>query len=98
MFANMTETALSGTYKAGAWRFARYREQNNSMAVLCTDGISETIEPESIDTFIKNLYAFSLANSEEDCAKSAEQWLANWPAPACHDDKTVAVMIRGGKP
>lgn len=91
-FANET-TGLGVSRGSSAWTLVQLAPtEEDRMAVLATDGVSDDLVPEKLDGFCN-----WLVSSFEDLSPS-RRWrrlaaeLRSWPTPGHLDDKTLAVV------
>lgn len=93
-FSNQTE-ALGFTKRISGWKTMTLPAGTRQL-VLCTDGVSDDLMPDSLEQFVGWLTA-------EICPLPAQtRWqrlassMRNWPTPKHQDDKTIAVIELNG--
>ena len=90
-FVNVVD-ALNPIASRANWKYAsnEISTEDTIQILLCTDGISEDIDPEAysrfLDTFVEN-------SAGPDGVKKLIHILQHWPVPGSTDDKTVGLLI-----
>ena len=93
-FANLT-VGLASDQATSRWRTIPIPEDRYRAFVLCTDGISEDLEPETTKEFAWEVYSHYERYSRRARRREVRRWLRTWPVPGHSDDKTIACIYRG---
>lgn len=91
-FAN--ETAALGMPKGpSAWHLEEFpASEDERVAVLATDGVSDDLRPERLEIFCDWLVESCLGRTPVERACHLASELRSWPTPGHLDDKTLAVV------
>lgn len=91
-FAN--ETAALGMPKGtSAWHLEEFPpSEDERVAVLATDGVSDDLRPERLEAFCDWLVESCIDRTPEERARHLAAELRAWPTPGHLDDKTLAVV------
>ena len=92
-FANLT-VGLASEQATSRWRTISVPEERYRAFVLCTDGISEDLEPEAMKGFAWEVYSHYERYSRRARGREVRRWLRSWPVPGHSDDKTIACIYR----
>ena len=94
-FANVT-VGLASDQATRRWRTVFVPEDRYRAFVLCTDGISDDLEPGAIKEFAWEVYSHYERYSPRARRREVRRWLRTWPVPGHSDDKTIACLYRSG--
>lgn len=92
-FANLT-VGLASHQAADQWRTSVLPADQYCAFVLCTDGISEDLEPAAMRTFALEVASHYRGHARIDCEREVQRWLYDWPVPGHCDDKTIVCIYR----
>ena len=92
-FANLT-VGLASDQATSRWRTISVPEDRYRAFVLCTDGISDDLEPGAITEFAWEAYSHYKRYSRRARGSEVRRWLRTWPVPGHSDDKTIACIYR----
>ncbi len=92
-FANFT-CSLSSPRAPLEWKIRRSSENVYHGFLLCTDGISDDLLPESIEPFVEALMTHYCRLPPEELDVDLKTTLEAWPVPGHSDDKTVACLYQ----
>jgi hypothetical protein len=91
-FSNET-TGLGASRGPSAWNLVQLAPtEEDRVAVLATDGVSDDLVPERLDGFFDWLVATFQGSSPAERWRALSAELRAWPTPGHLDDKTLAVL------
>jgi len=91
-FSNLT-ACLYSDVMASDWKIIELSTKDFNRFLLCTDGISDDLPPESYEPFCKDFIDGHRHLSPKKRNKSIKKMLSGWPVSGHTDDKTIAVLI-----
>jgi len=94
-FANLT-VGLASDLATSRWRTISVLEDCYRAFVLCTDGISDDLEPGKMKEFAWEVHSHYERYSRRARGREVRRWLRTWPVPGHADDKTIACIYRSG--
>jgi len=92
-FANIT-VGLASVGSAQRWHTLSVPDDRYCAFILCTDGITHDLEPESVRAFAWNVYSHYRQVKEPERQLDVQEWLRQWPVPGHMDDKTIVCVYR----
>ena len=92
-FANLTD-GLASHQAISRWRTISVPKGRYRAFVLCTDGISDDLEPKAMKEFAWEVYSHYERYSPLARGNEVRRWLRTWPVPGHSDDKTIACIYR----
>jgi len=95
-FTNMT-VGLASKDVQKKWRLLDRSEDEYDAFVLCTDGISEDLLREAVDSFVTEFCEHYREEPQQRITQDLRRWLTTWPVPGHTDDKTIACLYKTGK-
>jgi serine/threonine protein phosphatase PrpC len=94
-YSNVTESiADSDAVDKWKWAVFDHTEEMPIMIFLASDGISDDLEPESINEFLGQLYEELCRDGATALRLRLMDWLDHWPTTAHSDDKSLAILFR----
>lgn len=94
-FSNYTQS-LHAVFQKENWEMKVLDASSYKGVLLCTDGISEDLLPESRMEFSQEVYGHYRHYSSKERNADIRRWLTEWPVKGHTDDKTVACLYRKG--
>lgn len=92
-FSNITK-ALGPDVKFSDFEIRTIDATTIKTVFLCTDGISDDLQKDSVEQFVKELSAQYNQNTSKEIAIDMKHWITNWPVPRHSDDKTAVFVTR----
>mgnify|MGYP006182257721 CR=1 FL=1 len=92
-FSNFTY-CLQQEFKSDQWETATVESAECKAVMLCTDGISDDLLPETQMIFAQELYSTYVDLELDERKRDLRRWLREWPVPGHSDDKTIASLYR----
>ncbi len=94
-FSNYTNS-LRQEFKPHQWEIATIESTACNAVVLCTDGISDDLLPETEVAFAKEFSQSYSPMSAQKRSFELNKMLNEWPVPGHTDDKTIACLFKKG--
>jgi len=92
-FSNQTE-AFKSEFSLKDWQYQTFEVEDVDAFLLCTDGISDDLEPVNLGDFVKDIYQYYRFKEQKSISEELTAWLKNWPVPKHSDDKTIACLFK----
>jgi len=90
-FSNITE-CLHEKVEFSSWRFTEFKLSDFNQFLICTDGISDDLPPESYQGFCQDFIESYLPMDATSRDQQITDILTNWPVKGHTDDKTILVL------
>jgi Protein phosphatase 2C len=90
-FSNET-VGLGLSTNAKDWQFAVFKSEPNTIAIIATDGVSDDLLPERIDSFTTWLVQKLQALPSRQRSPSLRMMLRQWPTAKHFDDKSLGLI------
>lgn len=94
-FSNYT-SSFQQEFKPELWEIATIGSTKCNAVVLCTDGISDDLLPETETKFAKEFAETYSSLSAKKRSFEINRMLTEWPVPGHSDDKTIACLFKNG--
>jgi serine/threonine protein phosphatase PrpC len=92
-FSNYTNS-LQQKFKPNQWKTATIESAECNAVVLCTDGISDDLLPETVIDFAKEFVNEYASMKPHKRVFKISNMLKAWPVPGHSDDKTIACLLK----